>query len=283
MRAAELLPPSRSTTPTRSTRRSRRSRPSVYQADGVDFSPVAPQKIEQFTRDGLGNLSICMAKSHLSLSADPALVERADRLPHPGARHPPVHGRRLPDAALRGHHADAGAGQDAGRVQRRYRRRREDGWPLLTTPRRGIKNDVIVRYLTGEKQSQDIAQMALTPKNYKFKYKGEAERNGYMVHVFQVSPRKKMVGLYKGELWVDARTYLPVREAGRFVKNPSVFLKKIEFVRDYEIKDGVAFPHHIESRVDTRFWGPANMSISFSNVVRQTGDQVTAVPVQVSQ
>jgi len=46
----------------------------VYQADGVDFSPVAQQKIEQFTRDGLGGLSICMAKSHLSLSADPALA-----------------------------------------------------------------------------------------------------------------------------------------------------------------------------------------------------------------
>ena len=35
-----------------------------------------------------------------------------------------------------------------------------------------IKNDVIVRYLTAERQSQDISQFALTPKNYKFKYKG---------------------------------------------------------------------------------------------------------------
>ena len=57
--------------------------------------------------------------------------------------------------------------------------------------------------------------MSLTPKNYKFKYKGQAERNGYTVHVFQVSPRKKMVGLFKGELWVDAKSYLPVRESGR--------------------------------------------------------------------
>ena len=146
-----------------------------------------------------------------------------------------------------------------------------------------IKNDVIVRYLTAEKQSQDISQMALTPKNYKFKYKGQAERNGYTVHVFQVSPRKKMVGLFKGELWVDAHTYLPVRESGRFVKNPSVFLKKIEFVRDYEIKDGVAFPRHIQSTVDTRFWGPAQMNINFTNVVHRDQEQLTAVPSQPSQ
>jgi formate--tetrahydrofolate ligase len=46
----------------------------VYRADGVDFLPAARQKIEQFTRDGLTNLSICMAKTHLSLSADPALA-----------------------------------------------------------------------------------------------------------------------------------------------------------------------------------------------------------------
>jgi formate--tetrahydrofolate ligase len=46
----------------------------IYRADGVDFSPVARQKIEQFTRDGLTGLSICMAKTHLSLSADPSLA-----------------------------------------------------------------------------------------------------------------------------------------------------------------------------------------------------------------
>jgi formate--tetrahydrofolate ligase len=46
----------------------------IYQAEGVDFLPAARQKIEQFTRDGLSGLSICMAKTHLSLSADPALA-----------------------------------------------------------------------------------------------------------------------------------------------------------------------------------------------------------------
>ncbi len=45
----------------------------VYKADGVDFSPVARQKIDQFTRDGLGNLTICMAKTQYSLSADASL------------------------------------------------------------------------------------------------------------------------------------------------------------------------------------------------------------------
>ena len=46
----------------------------VYGADGVTFSPVARQKIEQFTRDGIDHFPVCMAKTQLSLSADPTLL-----------------------------------------------------------------------------------------------------------------------------------------------------------------------------------------------------------------
>jgi formate--tetrahydrofolate ligase len=42
----------------------------VYGAEGVDYDRVAEQKIETYTRWGLGNLPICMAKTHLSLSHD---------------------------------------------------------------------------------------------------------------------------------------------------------------------------------------------------------------------
>jgi formyltetrahydrofolate synthetase len=45
----------------------------VYGADGVDYSPDAEAKIAMFTRFGYGELPICMAKTHLSLSHDPAL------------------------------------------------------------------------------------------------------------------------------------------------------------------------------------------------------------------
>jgi hypothetical protein len=128
-----------------------------------------------------------------------------------------------------------------------------------------IKNDVIVRYIRAETESQNIPEMGITPKNYKFKYKGVYEQDGRRLYVFHLTPRKKAVGLFKGELWLDAGTYLPYRESGHFVKNPSIFLKKVEFTRDYEIRDGVAFPKHIESTIDTRFWGKAEMSINFSN------------------
>ncbi|MEO7142914.1 MAG: hypothetical protein ABI165_05360 [Bryobacteraceae bacterium] len=140
-----------------------------------------------------------------------------------------------------------------------------------------IKKEVIARYLTTENQPRD-GSIAISPANYKFHYKGLANRDGRRVYQFQLSPRRKAVGLFKGDLWIDAQTYLPVRESGRFVKNPSVFLKKVEFVREYEIRDGVAIPRHIESMVDTRVVGRAELSINFSNYSKQPA-ATPAVPV----
>jgi len=45
----------------------------VYGADGVHFEPLANQQIDRYTEWGYGELPICMAKTHLSLSHDPKL------------------------------------------------------------------------------------------------------------------------------------------------------------------------------------------------------------------
>ncbi|MCX6624276.1 MAG: hypothetical protein NTY38_25075 [Acidobacteria bacterium] len=143
-----------------------------------------------------------------------------------------------------------------------------------------IQNDVIARYLTGEKQAeeQDPKAMAISQLNYKFKYKGLTLRDGKQVYVFELKPRKKRVGLFKGELLLDPESYLPVREMGQFVKNPSVFLKKIEFTRDYVIRDGLAIPKHVESTIETRIVGKAQISIDFFNFSK-SGDEPAALPV----
>ncbi len=46
----------------------------VYGAKDVFLYPAAEQRIRQFEADGLSSLPICMAKTHLSLSADPTLL-----------------------------------------------------------------------------------------------------------------------------------------------------------------------------------------------------------------
>jgi len=107
--------------------------------------------------------------------------------------------------------------------------------------------------------------MAVTPANYKFKYKGRGKSDGRDVHIFQVTPRQKRQGLFKGEVWIDAVTFLRVEESGYLVKTPSIFLKHVAFVRKYEIRDGVSVPKQVLSVVETRLVGKAELTIDFSN------------------
>jgi hypothetical protein len=131
-----------------------------------------------------------------------------------------------------------------------------------------VKSNVIARYLTAETQAQENQDqlLAVTPENYKFKYKGLGVQDGREAYIFEVSPRKKRIGLYKGEIWIDSTTFLLLRERGRFVRNPSIFLKKVEFVRDYVIRDGVALPRRIYSVVETRIVGRAELAVDYRNV-----------------
>lgn len=136
-----------------------------------------------------------------------------------------------------------------------------------------VKNYVITKYLAGEADTAETSLDAtINPKNYKFKYKRVQAFNARQVHVFELNPRKKRLGLFKGELWIDDETALPVREHGSLVKSPSVFLKKVHFVRTYVVYNGAALPMHVESTVETRIAGKAELDIHYSNFAPESPD-----------
>jgi hypothetical protein len=140
-----------------------------------------------------------------------------------------------------------------------------------------VKKEVIARYLQAEQQGQGDRKLAVLPTNYKFKYKGErAVNSGEDVYVFHLSPHKKRVGLFKGELWLDARTYLPVYEKGRLVKNPSIFFKKVDFERNYAIRNGVPVPQSMSSIIQTRLVGKVELNVSYSNFSPDTRTDETS-------
>jgi formate--tetrahydrofolate ligase len=45
----------------------------VYGADGVDYTTVADRQLATYERNGFGNMPVCIAKTHLSLSSDASL------------------------------------------------------------------------------------------------------------------------------------------------------------------------------------------------------------------
>jgi hypothetical protein len=146
-----------------------------------------------------------------------------------------------------------------------------------------VKNDVIARYLNAEQQGQGDSKLAISPTNYKFKFKGKKDVDGNgKVYVFQLSPRKKRVGLFKGEMWLDAETCLPVMEKGRLVKNPSIWFKKVEFERDFAIQNGVAIPQRMSSKIQVRLIGLVNLDINYSNFVQNADDSARAAQMMLA-
>lgn len=139
-----------------------------------------------------------------------------------------------------------------------------------------VKRDLIARYLTAEigVQQDRKAAMAVTPDHYRFHFKGRSELDGRQVYWFQVAPKHKKEGLFKGDLWIDTVTYLKVRESGYLVKNPSLFVRRVAFTRKYEIRDGQAVPLRMESVVDTRLVGRAELTIDYSNYALDETDAV---------
>ena len=130
--------------------------------------------------------------------------------------------------------------------------------PLTSTGDKFVKSNVIVRFLQSEVdhvQKREQSQTAIASDNYKFSYKGTAELNGVPVHVYEVKPRKKRVGLFKGKIFLESLSGHLLRAQGAIVKSPSFFIKKIRFTQDYTTIAGFTLPTHLHSEAETRLVG----------------------------
>jgi hypothetical protein len=133
-----------------------------------------------------------------------------------------------------------------------------------------VKTNVIARVLQSEvdhAQKDDNADVAITSANYKFSYKGVQEiEGGNLCHVFQVKPRHKRIGLFKGTIYLDVYTGGMRRAEGKMVKSPSLFVKNIEFSQDYSDIAGFDMVTHVHSTADTRIIGKAIVDITHNDL-----------------
>ena len=128
-----------------------------------------------------------------------------------------------------------------------------------------VKSNVIFRLMQSEAdhvQKDQPGDTAITRANYKFTYKGTEKVNGRLAHVFQVKPRQKRAGLFKGKVYIDVYSAGMVRAEGRVVKSPSLFIKRIDFVQDYAQVGDFNVISRIHSVAETRLIGRAIVDIS---------------------
>jgi len=126
-----------------------------------------------------------------------------------------------------------------------------------------VKHQVIARYLTAERQAcaGPPESLALTPENYKFRYKASIELAPDRFLVFAIKPRHRTKGMIEGEIWIDAATGAVVHQEGRLTTGASLFLRRVVIVRDTGSR--VDLPYFRVTRVDieTRSFGRAELTI----------------------
>jgi hypothetical protein len=171
----------------------------------------------------------------------------------------------LPDADKRGEY----------RLKRVYSAPKTVGFKAINFAGDGfVKTNVIARLLQSETNHVEKDQpddTAITRQNYKFSYKGTGSVNGRLAHVYQVKPRHKRAGLFKGKVYLDVYSGNALRAEGQLVKSPSFFIKGIEFTQDYAQVGDFNLISHIHSVADTRLIGKAVVDIDHQDYqVRST-------------
>jgi hypothetical protein len=136
--------------------------------------------------------------------------------------------------------------------------------PLHSSGDSFVRSNVIVRLLQSEVEhvrKREQWKTAINSENYKFSYKGEQQLDGTVAHVYEVKPRHKRVGLFKGRIYIGASDGNLLRAQGRIAKSPSFFIKRIDFVQDYGTVDGFTVPVHLHSVAQTRIVGKAVVDV----------------------
>jgi hypothetical protein len=125
-----------------------------------------------------------------------------------------------------------------------------------------VTHQVIARYLSAQEHAEGLpySSVAVTPANYTFRYIGSVETDGSIAYVFQVTPREKREGLFRGQIWIDSVTGTAIHQEGRFVKRP-IFVRRIEVARDTQLSNGLPFSRVTHVAIETRV-GRAELKIT---------------------
>jgi hypothetical protein len=100
-----------------------------------------------------------------------------------------------------------------------------------------VAEEVIARYFAIEEQMDHLpgSSTLITPENYKFQFRGEVKTGNGSAYVYDLTPRKRHPGLFKGQIWIDAATGSELLVSGHLTGAPSTG-SSITFVREMTLE-----------------------------------------------
>jgi len=124
----------------------------------------------------------------------------------------------------------------------------------------GLGERIVRQMLEHETEiGRNYTSTDLAPANYDFRYLREEELAGRRCHVLEIIPRRKDKNLLRGQIWVDAITYLLQRTEGEPARSPSWWLKDARVMLVYGDVGGMWLQTSSESSAEVRFLGRHTM------------------------
>ena len=108
---------------------------------------------------------------------------------------------------------------------------------------------------------KDHHDSAITPANYTLELIGEEDVGAYHCYVLHAAPKRPDKYLFAGKVWIDAKDYAVVRIEGHPAANLSFWIKRADFVREYQKVDGFWLPQKDTTVVQVRLYGKKVLTI----------------------
>lgn len=120
----------------------------------------------------------------------------------------------------------------------------------------GLGETIVRRMLASEAEiAKDCSSTDFSVENYDFRFRDEEYVSGQLCYVLELLPRRKDKNLFRGNIWVDANTYLLRRTAGEPAKTPSWWIREVRFVLSYGDVDGMWLQTALEGTATVRILG----------------------------
>ena len=114
-------------------------------------------------------------------------------------------------------------------------------------------------------RGKDRHDSAITPANYTLELIGEDEVRTHSCYVLRASPKRADKYLFEGRVWIDKQDFAVVRIEGHPAANLSFWIKRADFVRDYEKVAGFWLPLKDETIVQVRMYGKKVLTIDHAD------------------
>jgi hypothetical protein len=119
---------------------------------------------------------------------------------------------------------------------------------------------IIGRMLANEAEvTKDYALTDISADNYDFRFIREEEVSGQRCYVLELLPRRNDKDLLRGNIWVDANTYLLRRIEGEPAKAPSWWVRDVRVELRYGDVGGMWLQTASEATARVRILGPSTM------------------------